>query len=68
MQSIFEQMGGTYRCEGEYFIPNLELPGTDNYEIGKYGRMRCRYLKEHRPALYNTMLLRWNAVRAPCRN
>ena len=25
--------------------------------IGKYGRMRKRYLKEHRPALYSSLLL-----------
>ena len=26
MKSIFEQMGGTYRQEGDYLIPNLSLP------------------------------------------
>lgn len=26
MKSLFEEMGGTYRKEGDYFIPNLELP------------------------------------------
>lgn len=25
MKSLFEQMGGTYRKEGDYYIPNLEL-------------------------------------------
>lgn len=39
MKSIFEQMGGTYRQEGDYLIPNLVLPDTGNYQIGKYGRM-----------------------------
>lgn len=57
MKSLYERMGGTYRQDGDYFIPNLALPDTDAYRLGKYGRMRRRYLKEHYPALYNTMTL-----------
>lgn len=57
MKSIFEDMGGTYRREGDYLIPNLEPPDTDQYQIGKYGMMRKSYLKEHRSVLYNTMIL-----------
>ena len=48
MKSLFEEMGGTYRKEGDYYIPNLELPPMPDYQIGKYGRMRRSYLKEHR--------------------
>ena len=57
MKSIFEEMGGTYRREGDYLIPNLELPDTEQYQIGKYGHLRQAYLREHRPVLYNTMRL-----------
>ena len=57
MKSIFEQMDGTYRREGDYLIPNLELPDTEQYQIGKYGMMRKTYLKDHRPVLYNAMFL-----------
>ena len=57
MKSIFEEMGGTYRREADYFIPNLELTETEYYHIGRYGRLRQTCLKEHRPALYSTMLL-----------
>ena len=57
MKSIFEEMGGTYRREGDYLIPNLELPDTEHDQIGKYGRLRQTYLREHRPVIYNTMLL-----------
>ena len=57
MKSIFEEMGGTYRREGDYLIPNLELPDTEQYQIGKYGHLRQTYLREHRPVLYNSMLL-----------
>ena len=52
MKSLFEEMGGTYRQEGDYLIPNLALPNDGGYEIGKYGHMRLSYLKEHRKILY----------------
>ena len=56
MKSLFEELGGTYRQVGDYFIPDIELPER-NYEIGKYGRMRHRYLKEHHKIQYTTMIL-----------
>ena len=56
MKSIFEQMGGTYRQEGDYLIPNLALPEEPEYQIGKYGHMRRSYLKEHRPIFYTNLL------------
>ncbi len=46
----------TYTKNGDYLIPNLTI--TEPTEsIGKYGRMRKNYLKEHRPVLYNSLLL-----------
>ena len=56
MKSLFEQLGGTYHQEGYYLIPNLTLPDEPEYQIGKYGRMRRSYLKEHRPVLYANYL------------
>ena len=47
----------TYTQCGDYLIPDLVLSDTREYHIGKYGRMRRIYLKEHRPALYSTLLL-----------
>ena len=57
MKSLFEQMGGTYRQEGDYLLPNLDLPDTPAQQIGKYGLLRKSYLKDHRPGLYSAMLL-----------
>lgn len=57
MKSIFEEMGGTYRQVGDYLIPNLTVPDTGNYQIGKYGRMRRSYLKEHRKILYTNYVV-----------
>ena len=57
MKSLFEEMGGTYRQVGDYFIPNLVLPTDGEYQIGKYGHMRRSYLKEHRKILYNNYVV-----------
>ena len=56
MKSLFEKMGGTYRREGDYLIPNLALPEEPEYQIGKYGHLRRSYLKEHCPVLYANLL------------
>ena len=47
----------TYTHCGDYYIPDLKLSEQPEAPIGKYGRMRQRYLKEHRPLIYNQLLL-----------
>ena len=54
-KTLFEQIGGTYTQVGDFLLPELAVEECE--PIGKYGRMRKRYLKEHRPILFNTMLL-----------
>ena len=58
MKSLYEQLGGTYH-EGEdgLLYPDLLPPEEDAPTYGKYGRLRLTYLKEHRPALYTSLLL-----------
>ena len=46
----------TYTKNGEYWIPDLTAAEQPT-ELSKYGRMRREYLKEHRPVLWNTLLL-----------
>lgn len=46
----------TYTQSGDYLIPNIVLEHT-NITIGRYGRMRREYLKEHRPILYSDLIL-----------
>lgn len=57
MKSTFEQMGGTYRQEGDYLLPNLALPDEPENQIGKYGLLRRSYLKNHRSGIYTAMFL-----------
>ena len=47
----------TYTQCGDYLIPNLVLSDTKEYYIGKYGRLRRAYLKEHRPILYTDLIV-----------
>ena len=47
----------TYTRCGAYYIPDLKLSEQPEAPIGKYGRMRKSYLKEHRPILYNHLLM-----------
>lgn len=46
----------TYHRSGDYLLPNLAVPDAP-IPLGKYGRMRAVYLKEHKPILYNNLLL-----------
>ena len=46
----------TYRQEGEYLLPNVTLGEMETRPIGKYGRMRKRYLEQNRPVLYNSLV------------
>ena len=47
----------TYTQNGDYLIPDLSLSEQPQTPLGKYGRMRKNYLKEHRPVLWNSLLL-----------
>ena len=46
-----------YHKSGDYYLPNLIIEAREMQPIGKYGRMRKRYLKEHRSVLYTNLLL-----------
>ncbi len=44
-----------YTMKDEVLLPELSLPETE--PIGRYGRMRQKYLREHRLILWNQMVL-----------
>ena len=46
----------TYTQNGDYLIPSLTAEEPMEM-LGKYGRMRQRYLEQHKPILFQTMLL-----------
>ena len=47
-----------YKQSGDYLIPDLTLDGTVDRDIGKYGRMRKSYLRQHNPILWNILALK----------
>ncbi|MCI8641412.1 MAG: TnpV protein [Clostridia bacterium] len=54
---IDERTDIEYHLEGDYYIPNLAMPKQEKIALNKYGRMRLKYLKEHKKADYTIMLM-----------
>lgn len=54
---IDERTGIEYHSDGDYYIPNLSMPKQERITLNKYGRMRLKYLKEHKKADYTIMLM-----------
>lgn len=52
-----EQNGLWYELQGDYYTPCLVLDEEDTQPIGMWGRKHLRYIKEHRKALYTTLLI-----------
>ena len=46
-----------YQQNGDYLIPAITLGEQPPQPLGKYGRMRKKYLQEHRPILFNRLVL-----------
>ena len=46
-----------YHRNGDYLLPDMGLNEKDKTPLNKYGRMRLRYLQEHRPGLYTRLIL-----------
>ena len=55
-KTIFEEMGGTYVRQGDYFIPCLTLPAEKETVIGVWGQQHLRYLKKYRRITYIDLL------------
>ena len=46
-----------YRKCRDYYIPNLVISNTKNFQLGKYGKMRLNYLKTQEKAEYTILLM-----------
>ena len=56
-KTIFDELGGTYIRQGDYFLPCLSLPAEKEVKpIGVWGQRHLRYLKQHRKVLYTNLL------------
>ena len=55
---IYDNSNGLwYELQGDYYIPCLVLPDTEERPIGIWGRKHLDYIKEHRPVLYTDLIL-----------
>ena len=50
-------MNITYTKHGDYYYPDFTLPPQPTGDIGRFGRMRKKYLKEHQPDTFALMLM-----------
>ena len=55
-KTLFEQMGGAYTLQGDYYLPDLVLPAEENRSVGVWGQRHLRYHKQHRKVLYTNLL------------
>ena len=55
MKSTYETMGGKYQQNGDYLLPNFEVPECP--KVGVWGERLRKYLREHQQALYTAMML-----------
>ena len=57
MKERFIENGIEYVRNGDYYIPNLTVPDDKVYNIGKYGRIHAKFIKENRPCFYSMKML-----------
>ena len=55
-KTLFEQSGGTYTQQGDYYLPDIKLPKQPEYEISVWGNRRRQYLKQYHRVKYYNML------------
>lgn len=55
-KTIFEEMGGSYEMQGDYYLPCLSLPEEEQKSVGIWGQRHLRYIKEHKRAFYTSLL------------
>ena len=57
MASYFEQRGGTYTPVNGVLLPDLVLDAPPPGSLGKFGRMRKRYLEQRRDGTFTALVL-----------
>ncbi len=55
-KTIFEELGGRYKRQGDYLIPCLTLPAKEEQAIGIWGQRHLDYLKQYRRVTYANLL------------
>ena len=58
MKKKFIENGIEYVRHGDYYLPNLTVPDDKVYNIGKYGRMHAKFIKENYRAIYSIKMIK----------
>ena len=56
MKSIYESTGKGYTQQGDYLLPNLQLNGEPEYNIGIWGQRYRQHLKSNHKVIYYNYL------------
>ena len=54
-ETVFERMGGTYRKEGDYLLPNVAAP--EQPAFGPFGQRHYAYIRKHDKTLFSSLWL-----------
>jgi len=54
-ETLFERMGGTYRKEGDYLLPNIAPPEQPTF--GRFGQRHYIFIRKHNQPLLSSLWL-----------
>ena len=54
-ETLFERMGGTYRKEGDYLLPNIAPPEQPTF--GRFGQRHYAFLRKHKKSMFSSLWL-----------
>ena len=57
MKERFIENGIEYVKHEDYYFPNLAVLNNKEYNIGKYGRLHAKFIKENRPCFYTARMI-----------
>lgn len=52
-----ERSGLWYELKGDFYYPMIVIPKQEKIILGKYGRARLNYIKQHKKDLYTELLM-----------
>ena len=51
-----KRTGISYTLQGDYYLPDLELPAEEQQPIGVWGQRHLQHIKQHHRVLYTNLL------------
>ena len=54
-ETLFERMGGTYRKDGYYLLPNIAPPEQPTF--GRFGQRHYAFIRKHKKTMFSSLWL-----------